>query len=589
MDVQLMSDNQKCFVSTLARLRESSKDAVVSANASFADPYTMYMHVDRPVQEKFVSILQETYSSDQAELILLCGSVGDGKSHMLSYCKAVYPEMMDKFYVHNDSTASLYIDKPAAYTLKKIMDDFADDKIDSSKSKVILAINLGTLNNFLESDEEARFTRLKKYIEAAGILDETISADNSCKHFHSVNFADYHLYELAPYGITSSYIRGLLNKITANVSENEFYTEFCKNCDSCQSKEICPVRANYQLLSDEKIQQGIVSALVESIVKNKLIVSTRTLLNMLYEILVDERNWDRGSLEPRKIPQKMTSVNYCESLLPSTLFGKRNSSEILDSMCSVDPMQIRNENIDDFFVYYENSNEIIKIFHETLPEYSNLINRLKKLDFSDKSTHAVKEEILKIFVRLCWLTEVRSDLLPRDEDYEEYMRALYSWNTGSHIDLKNIYSVVEKGVLAWNGQVSQDEMQLSIGSKKSDYHLIQKIEIKKKVDNLPVLPQGELVTFRDELRLKYKYSGSSEAELDVDFALYKLLKRVLNGYVPSINDKRVNVKCVEFINKIAQGGSKMEKIYIRDLSQKSTKEYRLSYDEDYGYSFEVMN
>ena len=94
--------------------------------------------------------------------------------------------------------------------------------------------------------------------------------------------------------------------------------------------------------------------MVESIVKNKLIISTRALLNMIYEIVVDERHWDRGSLEPRKIPQKMTSAHYCEALLPNTLFGKKNSSEVLEAMGSVDPMQIRNEKIDDFFVNYEN-------------------------------------------------------------------------------------------------------------------------------------------------------------------------------------------------------------------------------------------
>lgn len=354
-------------------------------------------------------------------------------------------------------------------------------------------------------------------------------------------------------------------------------------------RRICPVCLNYQLLSDEKIQQGIVNAIVESIVKNKLIVSTRSLLNLIYEIVVDERYWNRGSSEPRKIPQKMTSVNYCDSLLPNTLFGKKNFSEILDAMGTVDPMQIRNESIDDFFVYYENSNDSITIFEENLPEYSALLNKLKKLDFSDKSTHSVKEEILKIFVRTCWLTEVRSDLLPRDKDYEEYMRALYSWNTGNHLDLKNVYSIVEKGILAWNGQVNQDEIQISSGNKKSDFHLVQKIVIKKKFDNLPSQAQGELCSFRDELQLKYKYSDSREAELDIDFALYKLLKRVLNGYVPSVNDKRVNIKCVEFINKISQGGTKMEKVYIRDLSQKNAKEYILSYDEDYGYSFEVVD
>ena len=368
-----------------------------------------------------------------------------------------------------------------------------------------------------------------------------------------------------------------------------FFEEYSNNCLHCDAKDSCSVCFNYQLLSDERIQQGIVRAVVESIVKNKLIISTRTLLNMIYEIVVDERFWNRGSLEPRKIPQKMTSINYCEALLPNTLFGKRNCSEILDAMGLVDPMQIRNEKIDDFFVYYENSEDIIAIFEENLPDYLFLLKRLKKLNFSDKSTHPVKEEILKTFVRICWLSEARSDLLPRDKDYEEYMRALYFWNTGNHLELKKVYNVVEKGMLAWNGKVNQDEMQLPIGSKKTYFHLVQKIEIKKKIDNLPNQAQGELYSFRDELRLKYKYAGSCEAELDVDFSLYKLLKRILNGYVPSINDKRVNVKCVEFINKISQGGTKMEKLYIRDQSQKIAREYRLSYDEDYGYSFEVMD
>lgn len=49
--------------------------------------------------------------------------------------------------------------------------------------------------------------------------------------------------------------------------------------------------------------------------------------------------------------------------------------------------------------------------------------------------------------------------------------------------------------------------------------------MKKKVDNLPEQVQGELYSFRDELRLKYRYSDSCEAELDVDFSLYKLLKK----------------------------------------------------------------
>ena len=587
MEAQNVSNNQKCFVSMLSRLRESSKEAVVSSDADFNDPYTMYMHVDRPVQDRFLSILNETYNSEQSELILLCGSVGDGKSHMLSYCKSMYPDKMDKFYVHNDSTASLYVDKPASYTLKQVLEDFSDDRIEKSNGKVILAINLGTLSNFLEADENNKFGKLKSYVENSGILNEKID-DKGENHFHCVNFADYHLYELTSKGVVSSYIQGILNKITDKNEINPFYNDFCQTCEKCQSKDLCPIKVNYELISDKKIQNGIISTLVETIVKNKLIVSTRTLLNMIYEVLVDERNWTCGSLEPRKEPERLTSLSYCKSLLPNVLFEKRESSEVLDAVESIDPMQIRNENIDDFFVFYINSNNVLQLFKNNLPDYSRQIERLSYIDFSDRSTYALKVEILKLFVRTCWLTGIRRDLLPEDKTYEEYMKALYAWNIGNYMELKNIYNVVEKGILAWNGQVTdQNEMQVLIKNKKSKYHLIQKIQIRKKVDDLPKQEPGILSMFRDEMRLKYRYSRNLETELDVDYSLYKLLKMVINGYIPNMNDKRVNVKCVEFINIISQGGSKREELYIRDLSQKVPKEYKLTFDDIFGYSFEV--
>ena len=584
MDVSNSLFSQDCFVNTLVRLRESSKTAVVSAE--FSDPYTMYMHVDRPVQQKFISILESTYNSNHAELILLCGSVGDGKSHMLSYCKEKYPEMIGEFYVHNDSTASLYVDKPAAFTLMEIMEDFADDKIESSTAKVILAINLGTLSNFLTMDTENRFTKLKKYIGEAGILDENNYVSEENEYFHSVNFADYHLYELTSNGIHSSYVKGLLEKIVLKDEKNDYYKNYCACCRECEAANKCPVKANYELLSDETIQNGIVSVLVESIVKNKQIVSTRSLLNMIYEILVNEGTFHRGSLEPRKEPEKMTSVDYYKSLLPNIIFEKRESAEIFDAIKSVDPLHIGNEQIDDFIVYYENSNDTISIFLEDLGEYNLLLRGGENEDFSDPSMHVVKEEILKLYIRLCWLTNRKKELLPDDEDYVEYMEAIYDWNKGNYNGLKKVYAIVEKGVLAWNGYAEKNEMELASGNKNSDFHLVQRIQIKKTVDNLPICSEETLYSFRDELRLKFKY-GNEFAEIDVDYALFSLLKKVLNGYVPSINDKRVNIKCVEFINKISKGGSKMEQLYIRDMSQKKAKEYVIEYDETFGYSFEV--
>ncbi len=331
------TNNHECLVSTLMKLRESSKDAVVSAD--YIDDFALYMHVGRPVQERFEDQLKKSAESSHAELILLCGSVGDGKSHMLQMCKHKFKDYMDRFYVHNDSTASLYIDKPATYTLNELLEDFSDEKVDKSTSKVILAINLGTLSNFLDQDVEGRFTRLS-------------------------------------------------------------------------------------------------------------IISTRTLLNFIYEILVNENYFDQGSLEPRKIPDKLTQIQYINSLLPSTLFDREGSSELLTAIHKVDPLHIRNEKIDEFFVHYENDDQALSVFYQDLPAYKDVLTKIQDADFSDYANHDLKDELLHLYIRMCRLLMIKEDLLPEDKLYVEYMRFLYAWNIGNQQDLRQLYNDVEKGILS---------------------------------------------------------------------------------------------------------------------------------------------
>ncbi|MFR8725489.1 MAG: DNA phosphorothioation-dependent restriction protein DptF [Mediterraneibacter faecis] len=111
-------------------------------------------------------------------------------------------------------------------------------------------------------------------------------------------------------------------------------------------------------------------------------------------------------------------------------------------------------------------------------------------------------------------------------------------------------------------------MQLSFGNSKTPYHLVQTVKIKKVIDNLPKENRDTLYSFKDELKLRYGYNTSEVAEIDVDYTLFSLLKRVLNGYVPSINDKRVNVKCMEFVNKISMGAqNRMNCLFVISLKK----------------------
>ena len=73
------------FTNELNRLRKSSSDSI--DNVEKFDGFKEYMHVTRTAEEDLKSILRKINLSGKKSLVLLCGSAGDGKSHLLSYLK----------------------------------------------------------------------------------------------------------------------------------------------------------------------------------------------------------------------------------------------------------------------------------------------------------------------------------------------------------------------------------------------------------------------------------------------------------------------------------------------------------------------
>ncbi|MDN9585874.1 DNA phosphorothioation-dependent restriction protein DptF, partial [Clostridioides difficile] len=176
-----------CLIDELKKLKESSKEAV--ENISDFSSFKKYMHVKRQVENELLDIIKYTADSNKAELILVCGGVGDGKSHLISYLNNKYPEIMSKFIIHNDATESFEPNKTSIDTLNDVLDDFSDKKMDNSDKKLVLAINLGALSNFLESEYVNKFTKLREFVENKGILDISISDDDDKNsNFHFVNF-----------------------------------------------------------------------------------------------------------------------------------------------------------------------------------------------------------------------------------------------------------------------------------------------------------------------------------------------------------------------------------------------------------------
>ena len=151
------------LVDQLAHLRKSSIDSI--DNEKVFNDFKKYMHVHRNIEDDIKIRLRKINASGKKTLFLLCGSAGDGKSHMLSYLLNYDQEnLLKNFRVHNDATESNGPQKTAIETLNEVLDDFSDENLNLPGQNMILAINLGVLNNFIDSEFSKRYSKLREYV-----------------------------------------------------------------------------------------------------------------------------------------------------------------------------------------------------------------------------------------------------------------------------------------------------------------------------------------------------------------------------------------------------------------------------------------
>ena len=104
-------------------LSQHSVDSVQNG-MGFTD-WDGYMHVDRPIEEKLMVKMDEI-DNVGGGIILLVGSAGDGKSHLISRIKQMSD--WDEHCFYNDATASSSPKKTAIDTLKEALVPFKDVK-----------------------------------------------------------------------------------------------------------------------------------------------------------------------------------------------------------------------------------------------------------------------------------------------------------------------------------------------------------------------------------------------------------------------------------------------------------------------------
>lgn len=575
-----MSDN--CFIDGLKILKKSSKEAVGSINEF--EEFKEYMHVERPIQNELFDIIKKANESDGPQLILVCGGVGDGKSHTISYLKHRYPELLNNFKIHNDATESNSPDKSAIETLNEILSPFSDNNLENilKRDNWIVAINLGTLNNFINSEFSSNYSKLLEYIEENNILESEVSdaVQNISENFRHVNFSDYQLYTVSNDGVKSKYIENIIGKIIGENTENPFYIDYCKSCMQCSEKDKCPVKLNYELISDKKFREKLIETIIEAIIKYKLIISTRDILNFMYYLIVTPELDSHASENIKNKINTQKTAEYLKSLTPYLVFEGQESSKIMKFISNLDPLNKRNKDLDLLLIELNTSENLLNMVNsyskfEKIPNFENEILDEHSISKTDKKI------LIDFIIRSRLFFEDSAEGM-KDNIYGDYIKNMYLLNKHEkNKDIKTIHEDIKKAMYCWNGTgIGENLLNVSTGSKQFKYLISHSLDIKPNYDSFKSRTESDygLIKFLPYLKLEYSLNGTN-VKIEVDYFLYELLMKIKEGYRPNKKDKSTNIKFNSQMCKISTIGSQ-NGLYVTKIGTDEIK-FKIEYDDEF--------
>ena len=564
-----LSDGDSYLIRELSRLKSSSKEAIENADqfSTFKD----YLHVDRPIQKDLEQILEENSQKKHGNLILLCGNVGDGKSHILAYLNKRKPWLVENYKIYNDATESFSPDKDALTTLEESLCGFSDQKIDSNKENIILAINMGVLHNFISMEHEKyTYNRLAAFIEESELFTPKICPKYQKGQFSLLSFSDYNSFELTEKGPVSVFYSSLLKKIVDTSEHNPFYLALKED----EKNDInTVVHDNYRLLQNENVQERIIQLVIQSIITDKLVISARTFLNFIADILIPN-NYE--------INEIISDLDKLEYTLPNLLFNLRERSDILKSLSELDPLHRRSIQIDQLVIELNTLSDWETVVHNHL-EDNKAVRWLSPFFDQETLTGYSFNLFFETFVRTLYLLNNKFVKSLIDESYTKYVQNLYHFYSGNTKEIKRVYEEFKRILFMWKGSPRKGYIYINKPSEK--YRIAQKIHLKPSIEHLEFDENEIIQKFKSTIPIVYEDPiRGNKAELEIDYELFKLLSKVQNGYRPNKRDEENAIQFLDFIDKIMKFGDKKDELLVYFKSD--DRLFSLKKDDFGSYVFE---
>ena len=576
------------FVEELSKLRKLSIESVENTD-SFTS-FKKYLHVVRPVEDELRLLLKRVNEENKKCLVMLCGSAGDGKSHLMSYLRHVDSEdLLNSFEVYNDATESSAPTMTSIDTLSEKLAPFSD--VNSSNDdgyKMILAINLGTLNNFIDSEKGKSFSNLKKYVETNEIFSSYAQQytyqENSV--FQHVSFADYQVFTLKEDGVGTDFLVTLIGKVFLPDDENPFYQAYKKN-DNCTLCQRCPVRHNFEFLSHPEHQNAVIRKIVETVIKDKAIVSTRDILNLLYDIMVHPE-FDFNTMCANATSEVKYITKYIQYTTPMLVYEFNDISPLINSIRQHDLLKERQEEMDISTTRFHSLENIYETFSEatenTSYERLNEITRIAVLG-------GIKPELKKLVYRFIIRTkEFKGDyeLSQYQQRFAEYIKYLYYQNSGQEKQLKKLYESTKKAIMSWDGQFDSDSV--CIDDSNESFWVTEQLMLQPSIFKPKSVNEEEIQRFSTNIRIRLKKKDGSDletAEIDMDYALFEMIADMREGYRPTVQDKNRHTDFVSFVHRLIEFGNKGTRIEL--IPKDGEKNIKIVFEQnDFGYEFRVV-
>lgn len=590
------------FVKSLCTLRKHSAESV-----DFADiisEQSKYLHVHREIEDDLISLLIEAKGSSNKSLVLLCGSAGDGKSHMLSYLKnGDKAHLLEGFAIRNDATESYAPDRTAPETLAKALCAFDDDRVDDGgQEKMIVAINLGLLSRFLESESGKSFSRLAEYVERLGLLRTGFSTmETDFKGpFYSIDFSDYQIFTICNGKAKTTFIDSLLEKVFASTTDNPFNAareEACSNCGIDTS--LCPVRQNYDFMKNQCVRDNISKLLVEIALREKCVITARAVLDFIYETIVSpefdiEALVKRNALSPREFAPVFLSMTT-----PQLLFSSSDSTGLISKFAALDPMDDGTGWVDDVATTFRASADSIDALLQGVEDtpYVGILKSSPGFSFNsianfNSSSIDTKDAILCFSVRGSFLMDACNKVHEGHSRLtwtSDFVQLLYDFNRGNEKNLDYLKKqLICKAIEDWNGDYPN---KYSLVGTYGDIQLLQKLSLKFGDSSYFSGDAETLTRFRPEVHIKVTNKEKAHGDyvsFQIDFNVYELLKKMELGYQPTLMDKSLFSGFESSYRRLLLQGTKGTDVYVvrRSMGKKPFLEFEL--DEDFDFTAEVI-